>query len=169
LAQLLVDGLLVALAYVLAFWLRFAGFGVDDQRYVRLLEATLAGVVVVTLLLLAAFGQYQRLWRFNGRRNYEAILKAVLVATIVIVGAIALLHPVVAHGLRTVAEHRLSGGHIVTVYTAVQGTARGVLAPASIMMLFFVLSVALLAGARFAVLLLGDGQLRSVNPNHEHP
>jgi hypothetical protein len=57
----------------------------------------------------------------------------------------------------------------VTVYKAVQGTARGVLPPASIMMLFFVLSVALLAGARFAVQLLGDGQLRSVNPNHEHP
>jgi hypothetical protein len=38
----------------------------------------------------------------------------------------------------------------VTVYTAVQGAARGVLPPASIMMLFFVLSVALLAGARFA-------------------
>jgi hypothetical protein len=57
----------------------------------------------------------------------------------------------------------------VTVYTAVQGAARGVLAPASVMMLFFVLSVALLAGARFAVQLLGDGQLGSVNPNHEHP
>jgi hypothetical protein len=57
----------------------------------------------------------------------------------------------------------------VTVYTAVQGAARGVLPPASIMMLFFVLSVALLAGARFAVQLLGDDQLGPVNPNHEHP
>ena len=45
-------------------------------------------------MALAAFGQYQRLWRFVGQRDYEAVLKAVFVATVVVVGAIALLHPV---------------------------------------------------------------------------
>ena len=50
-------------------------------------------MVAVTLVALAAFGQYQRLWRFVGQRDYEAVLKAVVVATVLMVGVIALLHP----------------------------------------------------------------------------
>ena len=48
----------------------------------------------MTLLVLAAFGVYQRLWTFVGQRDYEAVVKAVFVATLVIVGVIALFHPV---------------------------------------------------------------------------
>src|SRR5207248_167802 len=97
LPQLVVDGVLVALAYFLAFWLRFEGdVNGPNQRYGHLLSATIAWVVVVTLVALAAFGQYQRLWRFIGQRDYEAVLKAVVVATVVVVGVIALLHPVQA-------------------------------------------------------------------------
>ena len=48
----------------------------------------------VVLVVLAAFGLYQRLWTFVGQRDYEAVVKGVVVATLVIVGAIALLHPV---------------------------------------------------------------------------
>src|SRR5438309_12013662 len=80
--QLLVDGVLVALAYFLAFWLRFEGDVTgSNQRYGHLLSATIGWVVVVALIALAAFGQYQRLWRFIGQRDYEAVLKAVVVAT----------------------------------------------------------------------------------------
>ncbi len=166
LPQLVVDGLLVALAYFLAFWLRFAGgFGADAQRYFSLLKVTIAGVVAVTLVSLAAFGQYQRLWRFIGRRDYEAVLKAVFVATVVIVGAIALLHPVVAHAPVTLAEHRLQGDHFETVYTSVPGPLSGVLPPASVVMLFFLLSLAALVGARFAVQLLGEGRVRLMTAN----
>jgi FlaA1/EpsC-like NDP-sugar epimerase len=155
LPQLVVDGLLVALAYFLAFWLRFAGgFGADDQRYVTLLKVTIAGVVVVTLISLAAFGQYQRLWRFVGRRDYEAVLKAVFVATVVIVGLIALLHPVVAASVRTVRRRG--------VYTAIPGPREGVLPPGSVAMLFFLLTLAFLVGVRFAVQLLGEGRIRSL-------
>src|SRR6185437_8077768 len=97
LPQLVAYGLLVALAYFLAFWLRFAGgYSTGAERYESLLKGTIVGVVVVTLVCLGAFGQYQRLWRFIGRRDYEAVLKALVVATVVIVGLIALLHPVVA-------------------------------------------------------------------------
>src|SRR5262249_29492224 len=95
LPQLVVDGILVALAYFLAFWLRFEGdFAGRNERYGHLLSDTIGWVVLLTLLALAAFGQYQRLWRFIGQRDYEAVLKAVFVATVVVVGAIALLHPV---------------------------------------------------------------------------
>ena len=92
LPQLLVDGCLVALAYFLAFRLRF-----DDAvpaRYEHLLDSTIPWVVPVTLVVLAAFGLYQRLWTYVGQRDYEAVVKAVIVATLVIVGAITLLHPV---------------------------------------------------------------------------
>src|SRR6185312_15243161 len=110
LPQLVADGLLVALAYFLAFWLRFAGgYSTGAERYESLLKATIAGVVVVTLGCLAGFGQYQRLWRFIGRRDYEAVLKALVVATVAIVGLIALLHPVVAHGTRTVVHEHANG------------------------------------------------------------
>ena len=57
LPQLVVDGILVALAYFLAFWLRFEGnVDVPNQRYGHLLSATVGGVVVLTLVALAAFG-----------------------------------------------------------------------------------------------------------------
>jgi FlaA1/EpsC-like NDP-sugar epimerase len=163
LPQLLVDGILVALAYFLAFWLRFAGeFSTGAQRYESLLRGTIAGVVVVTLICLGAFGQYQRLWRFIGRRDYEAVLKAVFVATVIAVGLIALLHPVVANSLKTVVRHHSNGP---ATYAAVPGPRTGVLPPVSVVMLFFLLSLALLVGARFAVQLLGEGRIRSLMAN----
>src|SRR5215472_12006525 len=90
--QLLVDGLLVALAYFLAFRLRFDD--VVPTRYQDLFESTIWWVVPVTVIVLAAFGQYQRLWTYVGQRDYEAVVKGVVVSTFVIVGAITLLHPV---------------------------------------------------------------------------
>src|ERR1700729_3564135 len=95
LPQLVVDGVLVALAYFLAFWLRFVvGFSGSSERSGHLLSTTIGGVVAVTLIVLAAFGQYQRLWQFIGRRDYEAVLQAVVISTVIVVGVIALVHPV---------------------------------------------------------------------------
>src|SRR5689334_2378076 len=90
--QLLVDGLLVALAYYLAFQLRF-DFGARG-KYADLFRHTIWWVVPVAVVIFAAFGLYQRLWSFIGQRDYEAVVKGVVVATLVIVGAIDLLHPV---------------------------------------------------------------------------
>jgi FlaA1/EpsC-like NDP-sugar epimerase len=138
--QLLVDGVLVALAYFLAYWLRF-----DDAvpaRFDDLLEATIWWVVPVTLVALAAFGLYQRVWTFVGQREYEAVVKGVIVATIVVVGAVALIHPV-----QTPPKfHALSSA---------------VTAPISVIALFVLLSLALLIGARFAVHLVVEGRVRS--------
>ncbi len=157
LPQLLVDGLLVALAYFFAFWLRFEGFDDSTQRYRHLLGTTIVGVVAVTLIVLAAFGQYQRLWRFIGQRDYEAVLKAVFVATVVVVGVIALLHPVEAP-----TSQRVPG--VVHVHPAyvVPGPAAPVALPASVISLFFLLTLAFLVGARFAVQLIGEGRIRSI-------
>src|SRR4051812_16038515 len=105
LPPLLVDGLLVALAYLLAFRLRFDGD--VPKRYDDLLSSTLPWVVPVTLAVLAGFGVYQRLWTFVGQRDYEAVVKGVVVATLIVVGAIALLHPVQTPPRFVLARHTL--------------------------------------------------------------
>jgi FlaA1/EpsC-like NDP-sugar epimerase len=140
--QLLVDGILVALAYYLAFRLRFTdGLSGANDRYGDLLTSTIYWVVPASLVTLALFGQYQRLWTFVGQRDYEAVVKGVVVATLVIVGAIAFLHP-------------------VTTTVGFQTTA--VTLPGSVIALFFLLSVAFLIGARFLVHLVVEGRVRSV-------
>ncbi|HET9105073.1 MAG TPA: nucleoside-diphosphate sugar epimerase/dehydratase [Solirubrobacteraceae bacterium] len=160
--QLVLDGLLVALAYFLAFWLRLEGhFSGGNHRYEHLMTTTIAWVVVVGLVCLGAFGQYQRLWRFVGQRDYEAVIKAMVVGTVVVVGAIALLHPVIAATTHIVpVEHRRHG---VEIRTLVQrsGPSSAVTLPGSVIALFFLLSVALLVAARFAVQLITDGRVRS--------
>jgi FlaA1/EpsC-like NDP-sugar epimerase len=163
LPQLLVDGVLVALAYFLAFWLRFGGgFRGSSHRYGLLFDATIAWVVAATLIALAAFGQYQRLWRFIGQRDYEAVLKAVVGATVVVVGAIALLHPVEAansHRALNLHQH-IRSGHPV-LYHTVRDPSSAVTLPGSVISLFFLLTLALLVAARFTVQLIAEGRVRS--------
>src|ERR1700729_4264708 len=167
LPQLVVDGVLVALAYFLAFWLRFAGhpWGTQiryhdaagavvkigyDHRYRLLFTHTCWWVVILVLAALMMFGQYERLWRFVGQRDYEAVLKGVVLATLAVVTLIALIHPVtVANGLVRTPQ----GGW------APIGVTNPSL-PASVIALFLLLSMALLLGARFAVQLVTDGRVR---------
>jgi FlaA1/EpsC-like NDP-sugar epimerase len=137
--QLLVDGILVALAYFLPFRLRFPDQVPD--RYQHLFNSTVLWVVGVSLLVLALFGLYERLWSFVGQRDYEAVVKGVIVSTVVVVGAIALLHPV-----QTSSRGQLSSP--VTL-------------PASVIALFFLLMLVLLLGARFLVHLIVEGRVRS--------
>jgi FlaA1/EpsC-like NDP-sugar epimerase len=154
LLQLLVDGLLVALAYFLAFRLRFAsGFGGANGRYEHLLSDTIWWVVPLTVVVLAAFGVYQRLWTFIGQRDYEAVIKAVIVSTLIVVGVITIAHPV----SRTVVT--VPG--IYHVKPAQFGTA-AVEMPASVIALFLLLELALLVAARFLVHLFTEGRVRSL-------
>jgi FlaA1/EpsC-like NDP-sugar epimerase len=148
LPQLLADGALVALAYYLAFRLRFEnGFAGPAHRYGDLLGATIPWVVPLALAVLAAFGQYQRLWTFVTQRDYEGVVKGMIVATVLIVGAIALFHPVVI-------TPRV-GHQVVPVPSG------AVLLPVSVIALFFLLAVALLVGMRFLVHLVSEGRVRS--------
>ena len=80
LLQVLVDGALVALAYYLAFRLRFDG-GVPN-RYEQLLQTTIVPVVIGTVVIFALSGMYQRWWRFLGQRDYERLLRGVVIATL---------------------------------------------------------------------------------------
>jgi FlaA1/EpsC-like NDP-sugar epimerase len=92
LVQLVIDAGLVALAYVLAFRLRFDA-GVP-HRYDLLRDQTILWVVPLCIAIFAAFGLYQRLWTYVGQRDYEALVRAVLVSAVLVLGAIAAIHPV---------------------------------------------------------------------------
>jgi FlaA1/EpsC-like NDP-sugar epimerase len=83
--QLAVDGCIVALAYYLAFVLRFDN-GMP-ARYEDLLGGTILFVVAGKLAIFAAFGLYHKLWRFIDQKDFERVVQAVLVSTLVVVGA----------------------------------------------------------------------------------
>ena len=140
LPQLFVDAGLIAVAYVLAFEFRFdSGL---PPRYTRLLESTLPWVVVGSLLILALFGVYRRETRFTGRRDYEAVLRGVLVSTLTTMGAVALLHPVEV--------------------TAANGTRAALGMPAGVIALYLLLALFLLMSARFLVHVFFERRLRGV-------
>jgi|SRR5579884_2896802 len=163
LLQLLVDGLLVALAYFLAYRLRFED--AVPGRYQALLDDTILWVVPLTLVVLAGFGVYERLWSFVGQRDYEAVAKGVVLATILIVGVIALVHPV---NYSTVQQEPFAQiihrhGHLATRirYREVAGPSTAVTLPSSVIAGFFLAALVLLAGARFGVHLVAEGRVRS--------
>jgi FlaA1/EpsC-like NDP-sugar epimerase len=85
LGQMVVDAALIALAYYLAFVLRFDN-GIPG-RYRDLLGATLAFVVLGKLLIFAAFGLYHKLWRFIDQKDFEGVVRAVVVSSLASVGA----------------------------------------------------------------------------------
>jgi len=89
LLQLAVDGALVALAYYSAFALRFDN-GVP-HRYRDLLGGTIFLVVLGKLVIFGAFGLYHKLWRFIDQKDFERVVQAVFVATLLVVGAFFLL------------------------------------------------------------------------------
>ena len=117
--QLAVDAGLLALAYYLAYYLRF-----DDgipRRYDRLLDDTIFLIVPMKLVIFAMFGLYSKLWRFVDQKDFEAILRAVVVST---VGLIVVLF------LFSIGRHD---------------------PPRSVIALDFVLALVFVCGARFAV------------------
>jgi len=128
LVQVAVDAGLIAFAYYLAFVLRFdAGI---PARYEDLLVQTAGFVVVMKLCLFAVFGLYSKLWRFVDQADFESIVKAVVVASFVLIGALFLLSPTASD------------------------PPRGVIA------LDFLLTLALVAGARFLVRAVVERPLR---------
>jgi FlaA1/EpsC-like NDP-sugar epimerase len=117
--QVGVDAALLALAYYLAYSLRFDG--AIPARYDRLLEETIVLIVVMKLVIFALFGLYSKLWRFVDQRDFETILKAVVVST---VGVIVVLF------LFSIGRHD---------------------PPRTVLALDFLLALVFTSGARFAV------------------
>ncbi|HYM55462.1 MAG TPA: nucleoside-diphosphate sugar epimerase/dehydratase [Solirubrobacteraceae bacterium] len=92
LPQLAVDGALVALAYYLAFQLRFENG--PSGYYLHLRERTIWWVLAGSLPVLVACRVYQRRWRYAGQRDYEAVVRAVFAIVLLTVVAVAVVRPV---------------------------------------------------------------------------
>jgi FlaA1/EpsC-like NDP-sugar epimerase len=131
LPQLAVDGALVALAYYLAFALRFDNGGSGGSRlphdYELLLERTIWWVLAGSLVVLVLARVYQRRWRYAGQRDYEAILRAVVLIVLLSVVGIEVARPV----------HRYPHGITVAVVL-----------PIGVVVLFGLLCLLFLCGAR---------------------
>jgi FlaA1/EpsC-like NDP-sugar epimerase len=137
--QVAADAALVALAYFLAFQLRFL-----DQphgwphRYEVLFAQSVGFVVAGKLLVFAVFGLYQKWWRYVSGRDFLLIARAVAVASALLVVVFAVAKPF-AHTL-----------------------------PRSVEVIDFVLTLILVAGARLAVRLIVERPSRGARlPKHE--
>ncbi|MEX2196075.1 MAG: nucleoside-diphosphate sugar epimerase/dehydratase [Thermoleophilaceae bacterium] len=86
--QVAIDAALLSLAYWLAFMLRFDA-GVPE-RYEELLTETIVFVVLGKLAIFALFGLYHKLWRFVDQQDFESIVKAAVVSTLVLIGGLFL-------------------------------------------------------------------------------
>jgi FlaA1/EpsC-like NDP-sugar epimerase len=137
--QVAADAALVALAYFLAFQLRF----LDEpqglpHRYEVLFAQSVGFVVVGKLIVFAAFGLYQKWWRYVSGRDFLLIFRAVAVASAILVVVFAVAKPF-AHTL-----------------------------PRSVEVTDFVLTMLLIAGARLAVRLIVERPSRGTRvPKHE--
>src|SRR5438128_1776142 len=125
LAQLAVDGALVALAYWLAFPLRFTNG--PTGYYAHLRERTIWWVLAGSFPVLLSARVYQRRWRYSGQRDYEAVLRGVLAIVVLTVVGVAVVRPV---------EHATRHG------TAAIGLPNGVI------VLFGLLALVFLVGVR---------------------
>jgi FlaA1/EpsC-like NDP-sugar epimerase len=111
LPQLAVDGALVALAYYLAFQLRFNSG--PPEEYAELREITIWWVLVGSLPVLVLARVYERRWRYAGQRDYEAVVRAVVAIVLLTVVAVEVLRPVHRYPHRSAVAIVLPNGVIV--------------------------------------------------------
>src|ERR687891_2212665 len=91
LPQVALDAGLVALAYYLAYRLRFDG-GIPP-RYEDLFARTIAFVVCGSVTTFALFGLYRHWMRYSSQREYLQIAQAVAVSVFALVGYVAVVQP----------------------------------------------------------------------------
>jgi FlaA1/EpsC-like NDP-sugar epimerase len=90
--QLLADAGLIALAWWLAFWLRFDK-GVPPP-YHRLMVDTILVVIAIKLAVFIVFGFYNRWWRYVSTRDMWGAARGVTVACLVADLVVYFAHPV---------------------------------------------------------------------------
>jgi FlaA1/EpsC-like NDP-sugar epimerase len=137
--QVVADALLVALAFYLAFRLRF----LDDprglpHRYDILFVEAVGFVAVGKVAVFAAFGLYQKWWRYVSGRDFLMIVRAVAAASAILVVLFTVLQPF---------DHNL---------------------PRSVAVMDFILTLLLITGARLAVRLIVERPAHGHRvPKHE--
>jgi FlaA1/EpsC-like NDP-sugar epimerase len=136
--QVALDAGLVALAYFLAYRLRFDG-GVPE-RYHDLFARTIAFAVCGSLVVFAAFGLYRHWLRYASGREYLQVVPAVGVAVLALAGYVAVVQPKLIF--------TPEGFVAVTV-------------PSGILALFGLLSLLFCIGARVAIRAVYERPLRA--------
>jgi FlaA1/EpsC-like NDP-sugar epimerase len=124
LPQLVIDGGLVALAYFLAYRLRFDRLSLPE-RYDDLFLETIVFVVGSSIGAFVAIGLYRHWMRYSTQREYIRIAQAVTIATVLIPIYVA-------------ASDRITGDQLPTV-------------PIGVLVLHGLLMLLFLAGVRFGV------------------
>jgi FlaA1/EpsC-like NDP-sugar epimerase len=131
LPQLALDAGLVALAYYLAYRLRFDG-GIPPV-YMDLFWRTFAFAIVGSLLCFVAVGMYRHWMRYSSQGEYLKIAEGVVLAVLALIGYVAAVQP----------QLIMTGSGFVT---------RSV--PTGVLVLFGLMAGALLTGTRFLVHLI---------------
>src|SRR3954468_7058101 len=138
LPQLAIDGALVAVAYYLSYRLRFDA-GSMPKKYDRLFDGTIVFVVALSLAVFTLFRLELKQWRYTSSRDYLGILQAVVANTLLLLGFVALTHPA--------TEPSHTGEVTVSV-------------PTGVIALYFLLTLALIGGARFLARIVYEGPVR---------
>jgi FlaA1/EpsC-like NDP-sugar epimerase len=144
LPQVALDAGLVALAYYLAYRLRFDG-GIPPI-YRDLFERTIAFAIIGSLVAFAAVGSYRHWMRYSSQREYLKIAEGALLGVLALVGYVTVVQPKLV----------LAPTGFVSL-----GVPAGVLVLWGLMMGFF------LAGARFVVHLVYERPLRGFSARRD--
>ncbi len=116
--QFLADAVLAAIAFALAFVLRFIDAGEIPDRYVEMLVASVAFVAIGKAIIFTFLGLHAKWWRYFLTRDFPALLRATALAS----------------------------AAVVVVFTVVSPFPDNL--PRSVVVFDFILTTALLAGAR---------------------
>jgi FlaA1/EpsC-like NDP-sugar epimerase len=138
------DGAMVALAYWLAYRLRFDS-GIP-HRYHLLLNRTIVWAVVASVVVFVLFRLYQKWWRYVTGRDYVSIVQAIVIATLSLPAFVATTHPVKVRSEQGFATVNL---------------------PLGVLVLFFLLTLTFVAGSRFAARLVHDPRARGFRPRKD--
>jgi FlaA1/EpsC-like NDP-sugar epimerase len=144
LPQVALDAGLVALAYFLAYRLRFEG-GIPP-RYDDLFERTIAFVICGSVVIFALFGLYRHWMRYSSQREYLQIAQAVAAAVAALIGYVAVVQP----KLIFTPEGFVS----VTV-------------PTGVLVLFGLLLLVFMGGVRYVTHLVYERPLRGYRPRRD--
>src|SRR3954470_3949820 len=133
LPQLVFDGVLVGLAYVLAFQLRFDR-GLRGS-YETLFWRTLPWAVGLSLVVYVGHRLYGKWWRYSTLRDLLSIVQAVVVSTVALAAVVSISHPVT----------KVTNEGVVAVGL-----------PPSVVALWLLLTLAFLLGARMVARLVHE-------------
>ncbi|MDQ2675787.1 MAG: hypothetical protein M3Y34_03180, partial [Actinomycetota bacterium] len=91
--QFMADAVLAAIAFALAFLLRFIDTGEIPERYVEMLTASVAFVAIGKAIIFTLMGLHAKWWRYFLTRDFPALLRATALASAALVVVFTVISP----------------------------------------------------------------------------